>query len=427
MFLVKYMKETGSLPNPLPQSLLNSLLPGKAMPTPGNQTSSPTTNREPMSFLPSAEELQRRAEGALRSIQSSIKDVTDVAVSKARETVSQDRYRFREGGFDLDLTYITPTLIAMGAPSTGAEVAFRNDAEDVLRFFRRYHLDHFMIFNVNDVEDYDYARFNNNVQYFGWEDHHSPPLDVLVNVVDALEQFLLEDPLNTAAVHCRAGKARTGVVIACYFLKRGVFDTAEEAINFFNMKRSISGQCLTIPSQIRMVKLYERVLRSAHDPNNLISSSMVISPPRIKLQKIIVHPVPKWDVQGNGVRPLIEVHGRESVMSYRSPCIYKTPTDRKFCASDGAMVIPFEHYNYTLEGDVLIRFFHISSVMNMETKRTPMFRVQFHTSYLTNNFLDLDFNGLDGNDPLDPNNFIHLIGDDRLSENTKLRIMFTYE
>ncbi len=41
------------------------------------------------------------------------------------------RHRFKEDGFDLDLTYITPRLIAMGLPSFGVEATYRNPAPEV--------------------------------------------------------------------------------------------------------------------------------------------------------------------------------------------------------------------------------------------------------------------------------------------------------
>jgi len=41
--------------------------------------------------------------------------------------------------YDLDLTYISERLIAMGYPSDGAEALYRNKYEDVRRFLDDFH------------------------------------------------------------------------------------------------------------------------------------------------------------------------------------------------------------------------------------------------------------------------------------------------
>lgn len=45
----------------------------------------------------------------------------------ARQFVSQNKRRYQQNGFDLDLTYVTPRVIAMSFPSTGRMSMYRND------------------------------------------------------------------------------------------------------------------------------------------------------------------------------------------------------------------------------------------------------------------------------------------------------------
>ena len=47
--------------------------------------------------------------------------------------VSKKKKRFVQDGFDLDLAYITPNLIAMGYPSLKLEGVYRNNMETMLK------------------------------------------------------------------------------------------------------------------------------------------------------------------------------------------------------------------------------------------------------------------------------------------------------
>ena len=71
--------------------------------------------------------------------------------------VSGQKRRFTEGGFDLDLAYVTPRLIAMGYPSTGAESFYRNPATQVQAFIERYHAGHCKVYNLCIEKSYGAA------------------------------------------------------------------------------------------------------------------------------------------------------------------------------------------------------------------------------------------------------------------------------
>ena len=61
-----------------------------------------------------------------------------------------------------------------------------------------------------------------------------------------MHEFLQQDQQNVAAVHCKAGKGRTGTVIAAYLLYANEFDTSEEALTYFGVCRTVNGKVSSV-------------------------------------------------------------------------------------------------------------------------------------------------------------------------------------
>jgi len=151
----------------------------------------------------------------------------------------------RDQTFNLDLTYVTPRIIAMSFPAaTITQSMYRNPIGEVARYLDDKHNGAYHVYNMSGIE-YDTSPFHGRVTTGSWEDHHSPTMELLVEKVRAMYDFLNADPRNVAVVHCNAGKGRTGTLICCYLIFCHFVENAEQAISYYGWKRFANGRGVT--------------------------------------------------------------------------------------------------------------------------------------------------------------------------------------
>eukprot|EP00056_Hartaetosiga_gracilis_P009470 m.136213 g.136213 ORF g.136213 m.136213 type:complete len:711 (-) comp13134_c0_seq1:2124-4256(-) len=281
----------------------------------------------------------------------------------ARKIVSKKKIRYQEDGFDLDLTYVTPQLIAMGYPAEGAEAVFRNKYEEVYRFLQEKHHDHYKVYNLCSERAYPPTKFHNRVAVFPFDDHNPPPLSLMFDFCRDLDAYLKQDEKNVAAIHCKAGKGRTGVMICSYFLYSRCVSDPFVAMAKFGTMRTTNGKGVTIPSQKRYIGYFSKCIEAGVPP----------TPKHKVLKTIVVNVVPNCDVNG-GCQPYCNVY-QDNIFLYTSkpsegtPPLFKSPPST-------TMTI---NVSVPVKGDIKIEVVHADRVFHQDDK---LFSFTFNTAFI---------------------------------------------
>jgi len=133
-------------------------------------------------------------------------------------------------------------------------------------FFGKYHEKHFKIYNLCSERNYEAKEFTSSggkVGHFPFDDHNPPPLTLIPRICDDAKAFLDQDKKNVVAIHCKAGKGRTGCIIACLLLHLKQATDSKEALDIFGANRTSNRKGVTIPSQKRYVGYYDSWMKTS--------------------------------------------------------------------------------------------------------------------------------------------------------------------
>jgi len=295
--------------------------------------------------------------------------------------VSKNKRRYTDDGFDLDLTYICPNLLAMGFPADKVEGLYRNNIDDVVRFLESKHQDNYKVYNLCSERSYDPKKFHNRVASFPFDDHNPPKFELIKAFCDDVDRWLGQNSKNIAAIHCKAGKGRTGVMICCYLLHRGRFSNSSDVLNYYALARTNNCRGVTIPSQQRYVGYYSDLIRFRlqYKPSTLLLHS-------IRISNINNHSIYSSRLLPNSLDCLYLVISHIKVKLLASKFIQNqlhhqiNPSQINFAEFHLPNPIP-------LCGDIKIEFFSKSSVR----KKEKIFHFCFNTFFLQ--FQNRNFEG----------------------------------
>ena len=300
--------------------------------------------------------------------------------------VSKKKKRFidEENGFNLDLTYIGGQehgqLIAMGYPAEGVEALYRNSMQEVKRFFETFHKGKYAVYNLCFERQYDLAQHFERSFRFGFDDHNPCPLQLIKPFCDSVGDWLNKDVKHVAAIHCKAGKGRTGMMIACYLVHSGQCATADEALFYFGEQRTKNKKGVTIPSQMRYVHYYEQLLRRGS-----------VQPYTYQITHVRFVGVPNFDsgLLSGGCDPYFQamMYWLDDSLQVQKKVIYdykkRVKKIRHFKKDERFVDLDCSAHNLLVRGDVKLIFYD-KDRYNADDK---MMHVWFHTGFIENNYL----------------------------------------
>ena len=319
--------------------------------------------------VPKISEIER--EEKMQALKQKTNETVNIAGKKRtsqsfiKSLVSQDKNRFCFDGFDLDLTYITPRIIAMGLPSTSYAAFYRNNMTDVLNFFNVRHAEHYKVYNLCEEKKYAPNIFYKQ-GYFPFQDHEAPPLNLIRPFCEDAKKFLDEDPKNVVAVHCLAGKGRTGTLISCLLLYLGEFDTAADCLKYYGMMRVDNGRGVTVPSQIRYVFYFEQILKNKME-----------YPLKFKvicIMKIRMVTIPNISSVKSGCTPTFTIENSGKNFKYWE---YNKKKE-SFDGSEAFVDFQIGDNGFDVSGDIKITFYH-SPIFGSKEK---IFKLWFNSNFI---------------------------------------------
>lgn len=156
----------------------------------------------------------------------------------------------------LNLTYVTPRVIVIGSPYLSDTLV------QLKQFLNERHKSRYRVFNLSNEPEYNIEIDLENVESFTFNAGNPCPLSRIAYFCTSVASFLNSHRENVIVVHCKTGKGRSCLLVACFLLHTGVCRTAEDAISLINQRRSpVFEDAISVPSQLRYVNYYELLLR----------------------------------------------------------------------------------------------------------------------------------------------------------------------
>ena len=172
----------------------------------------------------------------------------------------------RIGAMSQSLLYLpgAPRLIWMDPPASPEGVAA------IAAELEWHHENHYMVWNVSGTAamPYDPEAFGGRVVQLRFAGYLCPPLLMLLEACTSIRAWLRADPANHVVVHCRSGRGRSAVVLACAAAVLAIHGDATgptspiDWLSHLAHLRNLDESAITLPTHRRYLAYFAELLLS---------------------------------------------------------------------------------------------------------------------------------------------------------------------
>ena len=122
----------------------------------------------------------------------------------------------------------------------------------------------FQVYNLCIEKDRIYPKSvfsKNTVGFFPSKDHNPCPIKMILEFCVDITLYLIKNQDSIAAIHCKAGKGRTGVMICSYLIFSNLCSNSEESFEHYAKARTYNCKVYII-SQLGTNNCKSETLRS---------------------------------------------------------------------------------------------------------------------------------------------------------------------
>lgn len=287
--------------------------------------------------------------------------------------------RYQQNGYNLDLACFEKNrLVVMAWPADDQifmkdmkrSKLIRNDATEVHECLGQLFPTGFKVYNLCS-ESKSFQRVDGvDVVQFGWIDHEPPPFPLLIRLIANMYDYLGENAENGIAIHCKAGKGRTGTATSAFLLHsayvNGSAYTSGAALSDFSSKRFGDRGGVTIASQLRYVQYYEQYMKRGmkyEERTIRLTKLQILFKTPLKESKKDEYHKDTYKLQIKQYNHSKEDGEKRLVVKYDLDCLRAHPD------GDDQLIINMEKLNISVTGDVKFKLVKTNAAIKLSRQR----------------------------------------------------------